>query len=123
MLVSISHLRQIDAPVLPFRHIIGGAVPDLALQHADLILVLLDGLRHEGFANRLAPVGKEPIECQRQSSATGLGQMSLQADQFIGNPGGFSACPDGFLFSARSCFDGTFCVIPQRLFAPKNDQP
>ena len=118
MLVRVSHLSQVDTPVFAFRHIISGAVFDLALQHTDLILVLLDGLRHEGFANGLAPVGKESIEGQRQCPATGLGHMSFQADQFIGDPGGFAVCPDGVLLPARSCFDGAFCFSLCRQFAP-----
>ncbi len=118
MLVRVSHLSQVDTPVFAFRHIIGGAVFDLALQHADLILVLLDGLCHEGFANGFTPVGKETIEGQSQSPATGLGHMSLQADQFIGDPGGFAACPDGVLFPASVCLDGAFCFSLCRLCAP-----
>lgn len=62
VLSGIGHLCQIDAPVFTFRHVIGGAVLDLASQHVDFIPVFLDGLRHEGFAHGSAPVGKQPIE-------------------------------------------------------------
>ncbi len=77
MSVSISHLSQVDTPVLAFGYLIGGAVFDLALQHTDLILVLLNGLRHEGFANGFAPMGKEAIEGQRQGATTGFRHMNL----------------------------------------------
>ncbi len=73
MLVTISHLRHVDAPVFSFRCLIGGAAFDLALQYADLVLVFLDSLRHKTLANVFALVGKEAIEGQRQSPATGFG--------------------------------------------------
>lgn len=73
MLVTISHLRQVDTPVFAFRYVVGGTIFDLTLQYADLVQVFLDSLRHEGFANGFAPVGKEAIEGQCQGPATGFG--------------------------------------------------
>lgn len=123
MLLGVGDLGQVDAPVFAFRHIVGRAVPDLAAQHTDVVTMLLDRLRHKGFADGFTPVGKQPIEGDRQGPAAGVGQMGLEADEFVGDPGWFAAGSDGVVFPIGTIPYLVFSAKFARLFVPDYPHP
>lgn len=59
----------------------------------------------------------------RQGPATGVGQMGLEANEFVGDSGWFAAGSDGVAFPIGTKRYLVFSVKPARLFAPDHPHP
>ncbi len=84
---------EIECPDEVPWHGFGPRILDLPAHNVDFVSVLAEELRDEGFAHCHAPLRREaPVEAVRDGAAAGLRHESLQADDFLPDPGRLRWC-------------------------------